>query len=195
MPTFLIFGYVNCKSYCKPGYKCMHWSKYLQHLLIKERDIINYTWVMGSEQPWGIVFSSREMLSIGGLKLSGYKQNTILPECVVVFSTFLWIFFSFQDQKDTWEGFLFSDPSFWLNGNHYWALDCQKVNHAWLACGEGSSTTLSKCAVLRASCTCPVLHLSSESPSLSLHCLLVAVLYDQIFIEVSSRAKSPHLNF
>lgn len=44
----------------------------------KKSEIINYTWVTGSDRPSGTVLSSREMPSICALKLSGNKRTTIL---------------------------------------------------------------------------------------------------------------------
>lgn len=147
------------------------------------------TWVTGSEQPCGIALSSREMPSNGALKLLGYKQTTILPE-LNVWHLYVRLFFSikrthvgrFSLQRapifTSQQPLLNSEPS-----NCGSCLTClwQEIWH--------------QCAVPRVPrtyalpFTCPPDHL------LSLHCLLVAVLHDQLLIEVSSRAKSPHLNF
>lgn len=151
----------------------MHRSKCLQHLLIKECDIINYTWVVRSEKPRGIALSAGEMLSTVVLKLQRQEK----------------IQFSFWSNKTGVGGFFF----------FFFFTFCWPLLNCWivlnLACSGGASWNVSKNqAVLGASWTCPALHLSSESPSLT-HCLLVAVLHDQILIEVSRRAKTPHLNF
>lgn len=113
---------------------------------------------MGSEQPWGTILSSREMPSVDAfqIKLSDNKQTTILTELKTCSTSFL-IFLKRAPKQvcDTclidllmnrWvcmKGSLFGDPlSFLFHVNQYWALNCQKVDHAWLACSGGSSTKI-----------------------------------------------------
>lgn len=78
--------------------------------------------------------------------------------------------------------------SFLFLANLYWDPNCQKED-LW----RNWADFFKVCSSLR------FMHVPCPSPfprtTFSLHCLLVAVLRDQILIEVSGRVKSPHLNF
>ena len=61
--TFLFDMWIKRKPH-----RCIH-----LHLLTKKSEIINYTWVTGSEQPPGAVLSSGEIDSVVG------QQATVNP--------------------------------------------------------------------------------------------------------------------
>lgn len=178
----------------------MHRSKRLLNLLVKECDIINYTWVMGSEQPGGTVPSSREMPSIGifFFKLSGNKPPQSSLNWRHAEHLFFGIFCRSTRKKTVahvWSVGWCTDEivgkvssSFLFLANLYRDPNCQKED-LW----RNWADFFKVCSSLR------FMHVPCPSPfprtTFSLHCLLVAVLRDQILIEVSGRVKSPHLNF
>lgn len=84
-----------------------------------------------------------------------------------------------------WIDELVGTPHFYfIATTTFWALNCQKVAHVWLACGGVSYDTKNSLSFMCVPCLSPF-----PSVTFSLHCLLVAVRCNQILIEVSSRAK------
>lgn len=165
-----VFLYVDIQEHRKPRRSRMHWSKWL--FAFSHKRMWHHQLYLGH----GVGAASRHcspercrqlvFLKLRGRQQAGYNpvwagvQHLFLERTKKKTVTHVW---GTGWRTDEFGGKVFSSVSlhfYFMPTNTLWAPNCQTVDHAWLACSGVS--------VSRSSCVWPALHLSLESPPLSI---------------------------